>query len=397
MPTRKPSVGKLFETAGTTQSHQVLQLKDRVEELEEEIAQLRSGEIGVEDRATLEQQIQELTEQLANRDGIHEIEISLIDPDPNQPRQTITNVMIQARADSLREHGQLSPIILIPQENGRYTLFDGELRWKSAPFVPMPSLRSVFLKNDRGEDPAIVFRGQLLTRLHSEELHDLDLAEALIIDIQNHCPSLRDAADEIPKLLDGGIRSLRKAKRLSELSSVRQQPLSAQQLWIDGIQFAQPEVADIFKVLLELRLNPVSVTNNIFPLLKLPSDLKQTIRSTALESSKVREIAKLSPQTLNGVDEKTVKKIRQKITHRVVNENLSVSQVREVVKETIGQYAANSDEKPINLRMEKTLKQINAISVESEDFGTSDLLSMKEALLSKLAEVNSLLGSRDAS
>ncbi|MCC5604114.1 ParB N-terminal domain-containing protein [Nostoc favosum] len=40
------------------------------------------------------------------------IDTGLIDPNPNQPRQTITQESIQAKARLLKKHGQITPVIL---------------------------------------------------------------------------------------------------------------------------------------------------------------------------------------------------------------------------------------------------------------------------------------------
>ncbi|TBR56925.1 hypothetical protein B4U84_26130 [Westiellopsis prolifica IICB1] len=61
--------------------------------------------------------------------GVHEIEIQRIKPDPEQPRQTFPLYQLQERAESLRRHGQKTPIVLIPQPQSEYILFDGELRF----------------------------------------------------------------------------------------------------------------------------------------------------------------------------------------------------------------------------------------------------------------------------
>jgi ParB family chromosome partitioning protein len=118
--------------------------------------------------------------QLATQGGVHEIAINLIDPDPVQPRQTFPQLVIQERAESLRRQGQKNPIVLIPQLDGRYKLFDGELRWRSAPLAGMRKLKAVFLPKEEAPDEVVVFEGQIVSSIHSEKLHDLDLAAALI-------------------------------------------------------------------------------------------------------------------------------------------------------------------------------------------------------------------------
>ena len=64
MAARKPiEMKQLFSEAG--QSQQIHQLKGQVEELETELTQLRSGMLNAEEKAVLEQQIKDLTDQLA--------------------------------------------------------------------------------------------------------------------------------------------------------------------------------------------------------------------------------------------------------------------------------------------------------------------------------------------
>ncbi|MEH2167434.1 MAG: ParB N-terminal domain-containing protein [Nostoc sp.] len=69
------------------------------------------------------------------------IDTGLIDPNPNQPRQTITQESIQAKARLLKKHGQITPVILVPQDNGRYMLLDGQLRWSGAKLLGWETIR----------------------------------------------------------------------------------------------------------------------------------------------------------------------------------------------------------------------------------------------------------------
>ena len=94
----------------------------KIAELQAEITQLRSAQ-----SPELEVQVQNLREQLQHSGEKH-IKLELIDPNPEQPRQTITSSAIQAKARSLSKHGQITPVILVPHSNDRYILLDGQLR-----------------------------------------------------------------------------------------------------------------------------------------------------------------------------------------------------------------------------------------------------------------------------
>ncbi|MBJ7418274.1 MAG: ParB/RepB/Spo0J family partition protein [Niveispirillum sp.] len=57
-----------------------------------------------------------------------------IEPNPNQPRRHFDEEELQALAFSLREVGQLSPILVQahPTEPKRFMLVAGERRWRAA-------------------------------------------------------------------------------------------------------------------------------------------------------------------------------------------------------------------------------------------------------------------------
>lgn len=58
--------------------------------------------------------------------------LSLIDPDPEQPRKHFDEVSLQELAQSMAAHGLAMPILLRPTADGRYILVHGERRWRAA-------------------------------------------------------------------------------------------------------------------------------------------------------------------------------------------------------------------------------------------------------------------------
>jgi ParB family chromosome partitioning protein len=290
------SMTNLF--SGATQSKEIADLTEQNEELERQLADLR--------------------EQLKHKGGEQEIAIEEIDPDPDQPRKTFPELTLQERAKSLREEGQKSAIILIKKPDGRYQLFDGELRWRSAPLAGLSTLRAVFM--DTPNDAVEIFDGQLTTSIQSQKLHDLDLATGLIRLIEMKYPHLQGA--DIPKILNGVVQRLKRAKQLETLGELRVAPLEKQQAWLKTCpEITQDDEAAIISVLLSKQQHPVSIANNIFPLLKLPPDLKQLIRETGVEGSKARAIAKLSSKAL-GVSEQEAKTIRAAVAEEITRRSL---------------------------------------------------------------------------
>ena len=55
-----------------------------------------------------------------------------IDPNPDQPRRDFDPDELQALADSLAQHGMISPVAVRDMGNGRYQIIAGERRWRAA-------------------------------------------------------------------------------------------------------------------------------------------------------------------------------------------------------------------------------------------------------------------------
>jgi ParB family chromosome partitioning protein len=385
MAARKPiQMKQLFSEAG--QSQQIHQLKGKIEELETELAQLRSGRLNSEEKAALEQQIKNLTEQLADSGGVHEIGLQQIKPDPEQPRQTFPLYQLQERAESLRRNGQKTPIVLIPQPNEEYILFDGELRWRAAQLIGWSTIKAVLLVKEQILAAEEIFEGQLVTSIHSQKLHDLDLATSLIKLIVYKYPELKDQSSEIPKILNTAITQLRRGQKHLELNEIRLAQQAEQQEWLETAGFKKIEELEVMAVLLGLQLNPISINNNIFPLINLVEDLKQVIRQEGLESSKARELNKLSAFQLN-IDEEKALLIRTEVTQKVIQEKLSLGDVKRLVSDTLTQYYPQKTAQ--SNKMMKLTKTIQDFQVQVAD--REELISLQNVLSAKLAEIQQVL------
>lgn len=64
--------------------------------------------------------------------AISEIEISKIDPNPEQPRRTFDEESLDELAISIRELGVVQPLTLRVADDGRYQIIAGERRWRAA-------------------------------------------------------------------------------------------------------------------------------------------------------------------------------------------------------------------------------------------------------------------------
>ncbi len=378
----KVDISNVFANAG--QSQKVHQLSKRIEELEAQINQLKRASTDGEDKAFLEVRIQELIEELAAKQGVEEIAINLIDCNPSQPRQTFTKASIQGMAELLRREGQNTPIILVPLSNRRYMLFDGERRWRAATLLGWQTLKAVMKPAGTGEDNRELHRQALSTTLHREDLNALDLAEALLQQIVYNYPNLEEQKDEIPRLLNTAMSRLERERKNLELADIKLASKEAQQNWLESVGFRLPEEQDIFEVILELQLNPASVDANIFPMLKLAQDIKTVVRREGLEASKAKELDKLSAQQLN-TDEECALTIRTQATQKVVQEKLSLSQIKVLVKEIINRNNPSEAGVKQLKKVNKAIKSIQEMSFKG--MNRTHLQELQQILEAKLQEI----------
>lgn len=76
-------------------------------------------------------------------DPVAELDISLIKPNPFQPRRTFDEHKLQELASSIKEHGVVQPIIVRPLERGKYQLVVGERRLRASISIGMEKIPAV--------------------------------------------------------------------------------------------------------------------------------------------------------------------------------------------------------------------------------------------------------------
>jgi ParB family chromosome partitioning protein len=342
------------------------------------------GNLSLEEKTSYEQQIDELTEKLAANTGEYEIPIDLIDPDPEQPRKVFAVSVIRERANSLKKNGQLTAIIVTPQIDGRYKLFEGELRWRGKKELGDPTIRAVLLHDLPGRDPISTFREQVITSLHAQGLHELDLAEAIIKISVARCTELGGRGETVPKLLNSAIRRLERNKRLPDFNVLRLSEETEQVSWVLENLKNSGEQA-VFQTILELQLNPNSVNTGAMRLIGLSSDLKNAIRDSALEAGKARELNRLSAKNLDK-SEKQALSIRQKMTTQVIEQRLSILDVKILVDKLLKQAKGITEE---DSQGKKILQQLNRIVLD--DLSIEELALIQEALEEKIEGIKRML------
>ena len=106
--------------------------------------------------------------------GLVNIDIDRIIPSPNQPRKTFHEQTISELADSIKEHGILSPIIVRPN-GSQYEIIAGERRFRAAGQAGLKEIPAIIKQVSDGDAWII----SLIENIQREDLNDIDRASAL--------------------------------------------------------------------------------------------------------------------------------------------------------------------------------------------------------------------------
>jgi ParB family chromosome partitioning protein len=86
-----------------------------------------------------------------DEDGLREIPVDLIDPNPRQPRRSFDDTKLAELADSIRARGVLQPIVVRPLAGGRYELVAGERRLRAARIAELELIPAMLRQADDWE------------------------------------------------------------------------------------------------------------------------------------------------------------------------------------------------------------------------------------------------------
>ena len=104
---------------------------------------------------------------------VSETQLTLIEPNRNQPRRSFDPEKIDELAQSIREHGLIQPIIITPAQNGRYTIVAGERRWRAAKKAGLKTVPTVIREYSPEETAQIA----LIENLQREDLNPIEEAK----------------------------------------------------------------------------------------------------------------------------------------------------------------------------------------------------------------------------
>ncbi|MGH9839259.1 MAG: ParB/RepB/Spo0J family partition protein [Blastocatellia bacterium] len=151
-----------------------------------------------------------------------EVDIDLIDPNPDQPRMRFPETKLDELAQSIRSNGLVQPILLRRVMNGRYQIVAGERRWRAAQRAGLHKVASVI--RNIADDKLLELA--LIENIQRQELNPIE--EALAYQRLIHSMGLTQ--DEVARQVGKDRTSIANYLRLLKLPAEIQRMLEEEMI-----------------------------------------------------------------------------------------------------------------------------------------------------------------------
>lgn len=161
-----------------------------------------------------------LSDSLAQGDELLEVDIDLIEPNPEQPRLHFDEAKLDELAQSIRANGLVQPILLRRLPGGRYQIVAGERRWRATQRAGLHKVNAVV----RDIPDSKLLELALIENIQRQELNPIEEAQAY----QRLIRDFRMTQDEVAQRVGKDRSSVANYLRLLKL------PTQIQRMLEDG-------------------------------------------------------------------------------------------------------------------------------------------------------------------
>lgn len=149
---------------------------------------------------------------------VEEISVDSIIPNPYQPRKEFDEAALNELADSIKENGVFSPILLTVPENGIYTLVAGERRLRASKLAGKTTIPAIVESYTKKQ----LLEVALLENLQREDLSPIEIAASL----QSLIQELEYTQEEVAKRVGKSREYVANMLRLLRLPQEVQQAVT---------------------------------------------------------------------------------------------------------------------------------------------------------------------------
>lgn len=138
------------------------------------------------------------------KNSVIEIETSLIDANPNQPRKVFDQTALRELADSITMHGVIMPIV-VNKKGDRYMIIAGERRWRASKLAGKTTVPAIVKDYTERQVKEI----SLIENLQREDLNPIEAANAMKQLMDEYDITQEDLAERIGKSRSAIANTLR--------------------------------------------------------------------------------------------------------------------------------------------------------------------------------------------
>jgi ParB family chromosome partitioning protein len=270
------------------------------------------------------------------------IPITTIVFNDKQPRKHIDDASLASLTDSVKQHGVVEPVLVRPMGE-QYELIAGERRTRAAIAAGLSDIPAVILELNEVQALEI----SVIENLQREDLNPLEETDAILnlIAIRLNL--------EIPSVIVG-IRALYDESRGRTGN-------------IDISTEVKEHIQKVFQMV--GRFSPSSFYTNRLPLLQLPPDLLNEVRSGSLAYSKALKLARVKDDSA-----------RNDLLQKVLRNNLTGVEIEQAIRALQKQPTQPYEKTVAKLRRQLSQRNLARLSMEKRE-KVNELLAQLEALL----------------
>lgn len=274
---------------------------------------------------------------------IRTLPLSSIRTFDQEPRKRFDEEPIQSLAESIRDRGQLVPLLVTPYQ-GNYVLLGGNRRLRALKLLGATEARASiategFNPHTFNEDQA--FRLSLIDNLHRKDLNPIEETAGIVRHLQRRL----------------------NLNSFEEVSAVIRQAGSS--------AAANPLAVQAASILREFGKEPRSFRNNRLQLLSLQAPLFDLVLEGRLHYTKALLLNRVEPESK-----------RQELTEHVITANLSRAEIERLIRE--GAQPASMPEPPQQARLDRSMAQLHKAYEARKDNLSPDQVTEIEKRISEL-------------
>lgn len=156
------------------------------------------------------------------KEGIEELDVNVIVPNPNQPRKIFDEAKLQELSESIKKHGLLQPVTVVESSDGKFTLVAGERRLRAHKLAGIDTIKAIITNIEELQLRELA----LIENIQRDDLNIIELAYSYAQLINEHSLTHEDLSEKVFK----SRSSITNTLRLLQLSPYVQQMLASEKI-----------------------------------------------------------------------------------------------------------------------------------------------------------------------